>query len=81
MEDLMRAIFVAKLQRNKTTATQILFVLFSAQFMFQLYSFILVLYWTRNWSPHAANLLLVVVVVRGHRSLTNPKAPSIRIRS
>ena len=41
-------------------------------------------FWTRNWSPNAANLVVVVVVVvvvvRGRRS-SNPKAPSIRIRS
>ena len=33
-----------------------------------------VYFWTRNWSPNAANLLLlvVVVVVRGRRSLKKP---------
>ena len=29
-------------------------------------------FWTRNWSPNAANLLVVVVVVRGRRSLKKP---------
>ena len=28
--------------------------------------------WTRNWSPHAANLVVVVVVVRGRRFLKKP---------
>jgi hypothetical protein len=41
----------------------------------------LLCFWTRNWSPIAANLVVVVVVVvvRGRRSLKSPKAPSLLV--